>query len=113
MANRSGEHYGDVGARHRPLRVCHLAYTFYSFDNRVLRYAESLAQRGDEVDVISLRYSDDPWLTTLRGVRVFQIQRRSLNERSPWIYFAKVLWFLLKSTVLLTALQLRRRYDVV
>ena len=39
----------------RPLRICHVAYTFYENDNRVIRYAEARAERGDDVDVIALR----------------------------------------------------------
>src|SRR4030095_3292195 len=41
--------------RPRPLRrVCMLSASIYERDNRVLRYAESLAGRGDQVDVIAL-----------------------------------------------------------
>ena len=32
-----------------------LAYTFYEKDNRVRRYAEALAARGDNVEVFALR----------------------------------------------------------
>ncbi len=43
--------------RRARLRVCHLAYTFYENDNRVIRYAEAMASAGDDVDVIALRRS--------------------------------------------------------
>ena len=36
-------------------RVCMVAYSFYESDNRVMRYAEALAARGDHVDVLSLQ----------------------------------------------------------
>ena len=35
-------------------RVCMLAYSFYESDNRIMRYARALVERGDEVDVIAL-----------------------------------------------------------
>src|SRR5262249_10588832 len=40
--------------RARPLNIAMVAYSFYDRDNRVMRYAEALAARGDHVDVISL-----------------------------------------------------------
>ena len=40
-------------------RVCMLVYSFYESDNRVMRYARALVERGDEVDVIALSSGDD------------------------------------------------------
>lgn len=97
----------------RPLRVCHLAYTFHEFDNRVMRYVRTLRDRGDEVDVVALRQDGRPWRETVERVRFFRIQRRSRNEKGPGAYLLKLVWFCVKSAVLLAALQLRRRYDVV
>ena len=31
-----------------------LVYSFYESDNRVMRYARALVERGDQVDVIAL-----------------------------------------------------------
>jgi glycosyltransferase involved in cell wall biosynthesis len=95
------------------LRVCHLAYTFYETDNRVIRYAKAMAECGDEVDVIALRRPGQSVNTESDGVRIFRIQRRTVNEKGTHAYFLKLLWFLVKSTVMLSFLQLRRRYDVV
>ena len=36
-------------------RVCMITHSFYESDNRVIRYAETLAQRGDAVEVLALR----------------------------------------------------------
>ena len=96
-----------------PLRVCHVAYTFYELDNRVLRYVSALAARGDQVDVIALRRPGQPWHEEADGASCYRIQRRSTTEKSALSYLFKILWFWLKSTVLLTALQIRHRYDVV
>jgi glycosyltransferase involved in cell wall biosynthesis len=97
----------------RPLRVCHIAYTFYENDNRVIRYAEALAERGDLVEVIALRRPGQSTRGMVNGVRVHRIQRRSVNERGALAYLFKLVWFLVKSTAVVSVLQLRRRYDIV
>jgi glycosyltransferase involved in cell wall biosynthesis len=97
----------------RPLRVCHLAYTFHESDNRVMRYVRTLAARGDQVDVIALRPAGAGWRSDEERIRVYQIQRRSTTERAAWAYLLKLLWFWLKSMLILSWLQVRRRYDVV
>ncbi len=59
-----------------------VAYSFYENDNRVMRYAEALAARGDHVDVLALRRNHDaPLVTTISGVRVHHIQVREHNEQ--------------------------------
>ena len=50
-----------------------LAYTPYEYDNRVRRYAETLAKRGDQVDVVSLSTSHFPKpVEEINGVTVHQ-----------------------------------------
>lgn len=101
---------GDGGRR---LRVCHLAYTFYENDNRVLRYANSLAERGAHVEVIALRRPHQKRCDRVGHVDVHRIQRRAITEKRAWDYLLKIVWFLLHATVLLSCLQIRRRYDIV
>ena len=95
------------------LRVCHVAYTFHESDNRVMRYARALSARGDSVDLVALRAAGAPWRTHVDGLTVYQIQRRRPTETAAWVYLLKLLWFCLKATVVVSALQLRRRYHVV
>lgn len=97
----------------RPLRVCHLAYTFYEFDKRVMRYVEILSARGDQVDVVTLRRPGCTWRERAGAVRLYRIQRRSATEKSAWTYLLKLVWFCVKAALLVTTLQLRRRYDIV
>lgn len=60
-----------------PRRICMATFSFYESDNRVLRYAESLAARGDSVDVLALRRGPDvPAEEVVNGVRVIRIQDR-------------------------------------
>ena len=51
-----------------------LSYSFCECDNWFRRYAEALARRGDEVDVISLREKGQPEFDVIHGVNVHRIQ---------------------------------------
>ncbi len=101
------------GTNKRRLRVCMLAYTFYEFDNRVMRYADTLAQEGHSVDVIALKPPQQTSIPSASLIRVIRIQRRSGTEKRRFSYLLKLALFLLKATVLLSILQIRRRYDIV
>ena len=48
------------------MRICMLAYTYYETDNRVRRYAEALAKRGDSVDVFCLRHDKELSYSVIR-----------------------------------------------
>ena len=90
------------GTRARRLRVLHLAYTFYENDNRVLRYAEALGARGDDVEVIALRRDRQPRWGHAAGVQVHRIQRRAVTEKKSRDYLLKLLWFLVQDAVFLS-----------
>ncbi len=95
-------------------KICMLAYTYYGSDNRVRRYAEALAKRGDQVDVIALsRGGGPPGTKQIKGVQVYQIQSREMNERHPWTYALRLLRFLWNSSVFLTRRHKRTRYDLI
>jgi glycosyltransferase involved in cell wall biosynthesis len=90
-----------------------LAYTFYEFDARVRRYAETLAKRGDHVDVIALGQKHQPSKETIQGVHLFRIQRRTYNERGRISYLLKLLLFFFRSMFFLTRKQLQHRYHLI
>jgi glycosyltransferase involved in cell wall biosynthesis len=113
IRDRSDKQAAATGPPARRLRVCHVAYTFYEADNRVIRYATEMAGRGHSVDVIALRRPGLPLIETLDGVRVIRIQRRSVNESAAAVYLAKLIWFFTKTSAVLTGLHVKRRYDVV
>lgn len=94
------------------MRVCMVAYTFYDYDNRVRRYAETLVKRGDEVDVIALRWRDRPPVEVINGVRIFQIQRRAINESRRLTYLLKVALFFVRSMACVTKRHLQNHYDL-
>ena len=58
-------------------RVCMVSHSVYTSDNRVMRYAEALADRGDSVDVFSLKGSSkQPDTETVGRVRVYRVMSR-------------------------------------
>ncbi len=94
-------------------RICMVAYTFYEADNRVRRYAEALVKRGDQVDAIALRRDGQKRFEIIRGVRVYRIQKRQIDERGPFTYLRKLLMFFFRSAWLLTVRHLKAPYDVI
>lgn len=95
------------------MKACMLAYTFYDADNRVRRYAEALAKRGDQVDAIALARKGQPAFEVLNGVRVFRIQSRVIDERGPVSYLVKLVAFFFRSAWFLTRKHFHEPYDVV
>jgi len=90
-----------------------LAYTFYESDNRVMRYAETLAQRGDIVDVIALRRYGQSSFETIRGVRVFRIQERKIDEKGRLSYLGRILKFLIRSALVVSKNHIHSQYDII
>jgi len=90
-----------------------LAYSFYDADNRVRRYAEALARRGDEVDAIAVGHAGQPPMEMINGVRVFRVQSRVRDERGPLSYLVKILLFFFRSTWFLTKRAFREPYDLI
>ena len=72
------------------MRACRLAHTFYEVDNRVRRYAEALAKRGDRVDVVALRRQGQAASEVINGVSVFRIQRGIVSEKNKYRYLGKL-----------------------
>jgi glycosyltransferase involved in cell wall biosynthesis len=103
-----------VASRNTRRKICMIGYTPYEGDNRVRRYAETLAARGDQVDMIGLsREKSQPPVEEFNGVTVHRIQHREHNERSKWTYAWRLLKFLGGSSRKITQLHKLNRYDVV
>ncbi len=95
------------------MRACMVAYTFYESDGRVRRYAETLAKRGDQVDVIALRRTDQKKHEIISGVNIYRIQKRVINEKIQLSYFLKIMQFLINSAIFLTKQHLKKPYDLI
>ena len=95
-------------------KICMVAYSPYEADNRIRRYAETLAKRGDQVDVIAISGTDfEQQEKEINGVTVYRVQHREQNERSKWTYAWRLLRFLAKSSAVMTRLHKQNRYDVI
>jgi len=101
-------------ARNSRKKICMLVHNSYETDNRVRRYAEALAKRGDLVDVIALAGGNIPLgAEEICGVTVFRVQHRVRNEKGKWSYASRLLRFLFVSSIFLTRRHQRIRYDVI
>jgi glycosyltransferase involved in cell wall biosynthesis len=91
-----------------------LAYAFYENDTRILQYATALAKRGDAVDVIALRRSQDvPEFEVLDNVNVHRIQSRTVNEKGLFAYAYRISTFFLRATFFLARKHQQRHYDLI
>jgi len=97
----------------RTLRVAMVAHSAYERDNRVMRVARALADRGDRVEVLALR--THPGLAReerIDGVRVHRIQDRFEKEAtSPWATLRPLLRFTAAAAWRLHALAREPRGD--
>jgi glycosyltransferase involved in cell wall biosynthesis len=90
-----------------------IAYTFYERDNRVMRYAETLAKRGDQVEVLSLHMKGLQDAGVRNGVRVLHIQERTVDERNQLTYFIRIFLFFLRAMVRVSINHIRKPYQLV
>jgi glycosyltransferase involved in cell wall biosynthesis/peptidoglycan/xylan/chitin deacetylase (PgdA/CDA1 family) len=101
-------------SRNSRKKICMLAYTLYESDSRVRHYAEALAKRGDQVDVIALSDGQTSLgAEDISGVALHRVQRRDFDEQGKWTYAWRLLRFLLASSVFLMRRHYRTRYDFI
>ncbi len=104
---------GASKAKASGLKACMVAYSFYETDTRIMRYAEALAARGDQVDVFSLAMEGTAPVEKINGVTVYRIQRRDINEKTKFSYLGRLMSFLLRSSWSLSKNSVRRPYDII
>lgn len=104
-----------AGPRRPRRRVAMVSFSFYETDNRVIRYAEALAARGDEVEVLALRRTPDvPHEEVLNGVRVVRIRDRFDKSSSSRLgHLLPVLAFIRRAQAWLRRSHGRRPYDLL
>jgi glycosyltransferase involved in cell wall biosynthesis len=90
-----------------------VAYTFYERDNRVMRYAETLAKRGDQVDVLSLYLKGLHGPGLRNGVRVLHVQERTVDEKNQFAYLIRVSLFFLRAMIHVSINHIRKPYQLV
>jgi glycosyltransferase involved in cell wall biosynthesis len=90
-----------------------LTYSFYESDARVARYAETLARRGDHVDIFSLRQEGQGTRQDINGVHVHRIQLRERNETGKLTFLARLLRFFLNSSFSVGKEHIRKPYNLI
>lgn len=115
LMNERGFESEHVPSNNRQkLRICMLAYAFYETDTRILQYAESLAERGDVVDVIALKRDVSlPDFERIGGVNLYRIQSRVLNEKGILSYASRITRFALRSMLFLFRKHNSCSYDLI
>lgn len=101
-------------SRNTAKKICMLVYSGYPSDNRVRRYAETLAKRGDHVEVIALSGPEAKMGTEfVRGVTVHRIQSRDFKEKHKWTFAARLIRFLLASSITMIKRHRRVGFDLI
>lgn len=99
-----------------PRQVVMLTHSFYNFDNRVRRYAETLARRGDHVKILSLgsdtQVQSQQW-ETLNGVDVLYLQSRPGREANKWSHAWRLGLFFCRALAHLGSKKLRHGCDLL
>lgn len=90
-----------------------VVYGFYKTDARVMRYAEALVQRGDQVDVLVLSRPGMPRQEVIRGVNAIRIQERVRNEHTRATFVFRFGLFFLRAMILLSMKHIRNPYQLI
>ena len=103
-----------LSSRNTRKQICMLAHTHYECDNRVRRYAEALASRGDTVEVIALSGgTSSPTAPQTGAITEYRIQHRDSNEKNKWTYAWRLLRFFVASSIFLARRHNQKRYDLI
>src|SRR5215469_5672368 len=95
------------------MKIAMVAYAFYEGNARIQQYCNALVQRGHTVDVIALRRTSEQPHMNVKGVNVYGVQERVVNETRQVTYLLRILRFLLRSAIVLSKKHRSERYDLV
>ncbi len=97
-----------------PREICMVSFSAYEYDNRVRRYAEALARRGDRVSVIAIAATTQAvGVGELNGVRVMRVFKPSREERGKLDYLFNYAWFWWKAFCVMQARHFPNGCDLV
>lgn len=88
-------------------------YSFYESDNRVLRYAEALASRGDQVEVFALKRFGQSFYERMLNVDIYRIQSRRRDEKNRLSYLYRLIKFFLKSFYYISRRHIHKPFDLI
>jgi glycosyltransferase involved in cell wall biosynthesis len=94
--------------------ICIVTIASYKTNNDVRGYMETLAGRGDRVDVVDISDSQQRQPEVeVHGVTRYKVQRRDDVERDNWMYAWRSLRVFVSLSIALTRLHHEKRYDVI
>lgn len=104
-----------VRATRNVKNIAMLAYTDYAADARVVRYAQTLAKRGDQVDVIACSSRTGSLeMEEADGVKVYKLlRRRQKRQEGPISHLWPLLLFFVKAAIFTTRKHFERPYDLI
>jgi glycosyltransferase involved in cell wall biosynthesis len=95
------------------VRVCLVRQYYVPLDPRVDREARALVDAGHEVDLVCLRGDGEPWRERVGRLRIYRLPLPRRRGGNPVWQLLEYLAFFAVATVVVNALHVRRRYDVV
>lgn len=93
-------------------RICVIRYGVLPFDARVGREVRALIAAGHEVDLICARWSGQSWHERDGQLATYRLPIEKRRGGTPRYLFEYIAFFI-AAALLVAALQLRRRYDLV
>jgi glycosyltransferase involved in cell wall biosynthesis/peptidoglycan/xylan/chitin deacetylase (PgdA/CDA1 family) len=95
-------------------KICLVTNSAYETDSRVRDYAEALAKRGDQVDVVAICGPKGRMSTEIiSGVTVYRVLQQGRSQPGKWTNTWHLLRFLAASSAQLTRNNKNTRYDLI
>lgn len=94
------------------MKVCMIYYTFRQ-NSTLLREAEALTERGDQVDIICLGNDKFGKIKYKDNLNIYVVQKRQFDEKGIVNYLWKYIRFFVLASILVTFLHIRRGYKVI
>ena len=93
-------------------RTAVVVFSYYPLDGRVRRETEALLDLGIKVDVICLRYEQEPLEDDYNGVHVYRLNMKK-SRPDVILYFFEYFKFIIKAFIRLSRLFFKHRYQIV
>ncbi|UCG70801.1 MAG: glycosyltransferase family 4 protein [Thermoplasmata archaeon] len=93
-------------------KICMPVYSYYPFDPRVRRAAESLVEMGHSVDIICLKGEGEDYAETFKGVNIYRLPLE--HRRGGYLrYLYNYSMFFFLSFFMLNSLDRKNRYNAM
>jgi len=93
-------------------RICIIRHNYYPQENHVRRDAETLSEAGYEVDIICLKYKNQPFFEIINGIKVYRIP--VAHKRSGFFrYIFEYGSFFILASIFVSILYFRKGYKVI